>query len=271
MVLALAVLTEGIAAVAGEEQRGGVEEHQVERGEEVAASREQLLLDEVFDAPRRGGIGLALCERLAEPAHRAVQMLQLKCFGAVYGLVSAPLQGAAVGARDHETVQHGHEHRAFDVEVMVACREQLTHDLLRAGLTPQPLEDQCRSNREDFGVGCIVRGGGVFCEHHDALGETGRGAQELVDSAGGCEFVESAEGCDGGLLDAFAFAAILRDLEVLIRADFLDADEHVASPALTPHIVGRKSREFQSRGRSISRIQASIYHYTLREGVLMNS
>ena len=56
----------------------------------------------------------------------------------------------------------------------------------------------------------------MFCEHHDAFGETRRRAQELVDGAAGGELVESAEGCDGGLLDAFAFAAVVRDLEVRI-------------------------------------------------------
>ena len=96
MILALAVLAEGVAAVAGEEQRGGVEEHQVERAEEVAASSEQFLLDDVLDTPWRGGIGLAFIERLAEPAHRAVQMLQLQRFGAVDDLVTAPLKRAAV-------------------------------------------------------------------------------------------------------------------------------------------------------------------------------
>ena len=162
MVLALAVLAEGVAAVAGEEQRGGVEEHQVERGEQVAASSEQLLLDEVLDAPRRGGIGLAFTERLAEPAHRAVQMLQLERFGAVDGLVTAPLKRAAVGARDHETVQHGHEHRALDIEMMVAGGEQLAHDLLAAGLTPQAFEDQRRADRDNVGVGAIVGIARVF-------------------------------------------------------------------------------------------------------------
>ena len=44
--------------------------------------------------------------------------------------------------------------------------------------------------------------------------------------------------CNDGLLDALAFAAILRDLEISIRADFLDADEHGVSPSLTPHILG---------------------------------
>ena len=70
------------------------------------------------------------------------------------------------------------------------------------------------------------------------LGEPSRRAQELVDGAGGGEFVEPAEGSDDGLLDALSFAAILRDLEILIRADFLDADEHGVSPSLTPHILG---------------------------------
>ena len=120
MVLALAVLTEGLAPVAGEEQRGGIEEHQVERGEQVAAPSEQRLLDEVLDAPRGRSVGFAFPELLTEPAHRAVQMLQLKRCGGVNGLVTPPLQGAAVGAGDHETVQHGHEHRAFDIEAMMA-------------------------------------------------------------------------------------------------------------------------------------------------------
>ena len=70
VVLALAVLAEGVATVAGEEQRGGVEEHHVDRAEQIPASSEQFLLDEVFDAPRRGGIGLAFTEgpRQASPS-----------------------------------------------------------------------------------------------------------------------------------------------------------------------------------------------------------
>ena len=134
-------MTERLSALAGEEHRGGVEEHQVEVGEQVAASSEQRLLDEVLGAPRRGRTELSLVERLAEPAHRAVQMLQLKLFGAVDGLVTAPLQRASVRARDHHPVQHGHEHRAFDIEVMVAGGEQDAHDLPAAGLTPQAFEE----------------------------------------------------------------------------------------------------------------------------------
>ena len=189
-----------------------------------------------------GASGSGVVERLAEPAHRAVQMLQLEPRGGVDGLVTAPLKRATVGARDHEAVQYGHEHRAFDIEVMAAGGEQLAHDLLAGGLTPQAFEDECRADRDDRGVGRIVCIGGVLCEHHEALGETSCGAQELVDGAAGGEFVEPAQRCNDGLFDALAFAAILRDLKILIRADFLDTDKHAASPSLTPHILGMLSR-----------------------------
>ena len=85
----------------------------------------------------------------------------------------------------------------------------------------------------------------------------------MVDGAGGGEFVEPPEGSDDGLLDALAFAAIFGDLKILIGADFLDADEHVASPSLTPHIVGRLSLKFQRETESFSQFRARIYHYIL--------
>ena len=58
--------------------------------------------------------------------------------------------------------QHGHEHRALDIEMMVAGGEQLAHDLLAAGLTPQAFEDQRRADRDDVGVGAIVGIARVF-------------------------------------------------------------------------------------------------------------
>ena len=168
-----------------------------------------------------GGAGLSLVERLAEPAHRAVQMLQIEPLGAVDGLVTAPLQRAVARARDHHSVQHGHEHRAFDIEVMTSGAQQPGHDLLAAGLTPQAFEDQCRADRDDGGVGRI---GGMLCEHHEALGEPRRGAQQLVDGAAGSELVEPAQRCNDGLLDALTFASILGDLEIFADSCALDGD-----------------------------------------------
>jgi len=261
VVLALAVPAQRVAAGAGEEQRGSVEEHQVEGAEQIAASGEQFLFDEVLGASGRGGVGLGFTERLAEPAHRAVQMLELEPRGAVDGLVTAPLKRAAVGAGDHEPMQHRHEHRAFDIEVMVAGSELLAQHLPAAGLTPQALEDERRAGRADLGVGAMVSLTRGFREHQDALGETSRGVQELVDGAAVGEGIEPAEGCDDGLLDALAFAAIVRDLEISIGADFLDAEEHAASPSLTPHSLGNLSLIFQREVGYFSKYRAEIYHY----------
>ena len=82
--------------------------------------------------------------------------------------------------------------------------------------------------------------------------------------AGG-ELVEPAQCCNDGLLDALAFATILRDLEILIGADLLDADEHAASPSLTPHILRALSHLFQSEVEQFSEIPVRIYHYIIED------
>ena len=229
VVLALAILAQRLAAIAGEEQRGGVEEHQVEVGEEIAAPREQRLLDEVFGAPRRGGVGLGFTECLAEPAHRAVQMLEFKRFGAVDGLVTAP--GAAVGARDHEAVQHGDEHCAFDIEVMVAGGEQLAHDRpgSRSHATGVRRSVPGRSRRRWRRANRVHR---WECSARTMRRSAKRAAERRSWSMAPEAVSLSSRPSVAmmGLFDAFAFAAILRDLKILIGADLLDADEHVASP-----------------------------------------
>ena len=92
--------------------------------------------------------------------------------------------------------------------------------------------------------------------------------QELVDGAGSGEFIEPPEGCDDGLLDALSFAAVFRDLKILIRADFLDADEHEASPSLTPHILRRLSREIPERHGIILAIPGQNLPLHIRERLL---
>ena len=73
----------------------------------------------------------------------------------------------------------------------------------------------------------------MLCEHHDVLGKRVRGAQELVDGPGHGEFVEPAESRDDSLPDVFSISAVFGDLEGLIVADLLDADEHAVSQGLT--------------------------------------
>ncbi len=81
MILAVPVLTEAPSALALEVQGGGVEEHHVQGS---AAVGEQVLLDEVLDAPRgeRCAPGLRLRrQRLPQPGHGPVQVVELERFG----------------------------------------------------------------------------------------------------------------------------------------------------------------------------------------------
>ena len=81
MVLGEAAPSEGLAARAFEVEAGGVHEHDVERGEEVAPGGEQLLLQDVLHAARRKrrrGVLLVFGQFLAEPRHRAIEMMQIE-------------------------------------------------------------------------------------------------------------------------------------------------------------------------------------------------
>ncbi|MDE0522103.1 MAG: hypothetical protein OXH79_09140 [Boseongicola sp.] len=226
-VLALAEPARRLAAEAGEVQRGGVEEHQVEVGEQVPAAGEQRLIDEVLGPPRRGAAGLRGVERLAEPAHRAVHVMQVQPVDALDGLVASPAHRAAVRSGDRQPVEHGHERRPLDVEPVPAADEQRPDRVPAPGLPPQPLEDQGRADGGDPGVRLRA---GALGKDHQALGEAGAGTQEPVDGAAGGEPVEPAERGDDRLPDPFALAAVLDDLEALVRAGPLDTDEHGGAP-----------------------------------------
>ena len=101
MVLAVAALADVLAALALEVDRGGVEEDQLEIGEEVAAVGEQLLLDPVLDAAgseRRLVRLLVVGQLLAEPGHGPVEVVQLQQFTPVDLVVGLPLVGGSVAA-----------------------------------------------------------------------------------------------------------------------------------------------------------------------------
>jgi hypothetical protein len=66
------------AALALGGQAGGVHEDDAELGKQVAPAGEQLLLDDILAAARRqfAGPGL-IADRLTQPRHGAVEMMQL--------------------------------------------------------------------------------------------------------------------------------------------------------------------------------------------------
>ncbi len=230
-VLALAVPAQALAALAGEVQRRGVEEHEIEIGEQVAPPVEQGLLDPVLDAPLEALAGLAVAKRLAEPAHRSVELVQFQRLRAFDLPAPPPLQGAAVRAGDHEAVQDGEEHGALDVEAEVPSRKQGAHRPAASALAPQALEDQGGADDHDFRVRPVPRV--VLGQDDEGLGEAGGGGRQPVDGSGRGEPVEPSDGGDDGLPDLFALAAVLDDLEVLVLAGGLEAKEHGGLPVCT--------------------------------------
>src|ERR1700730_11129373 len=63
-------------------------------------------------------------ERLAEPSHGAVEMMQLKRLSALDPVVGSPLFRSAVRARHKQPVEHRQEHRALGSKLeLPACGE----------------------------------------------------------------------------------------------------------------------------------------------------
>ena len=125
MVFAVAVAAQRLAAVALEVDRGGVEEHQVELAEQVAAAAEPGFLDQVLGAARAEGRGGALVgQLLAEPGHGSIEVMQFQHLGAVDAVGVSPAFGGSVAAGGEQTVQHGQEDGPFDGELEAAVGQQ---------------------------------------------------------------------------------------------------------------------------------------------------
>src|SRR5208337_4465233 len=79
----------------------GVHEHDVERGEQIAPTREQILLHDVLHAARRKrrrGVLPVFGKLLAEPRHRAIEMMQFEPVDPFDAIILSPAVGGAVRA-----------------------------------------------------------------------------------------------------------------------------------------------------------------------------
>ena len=111
VVLGLAAPPERLATLAVEVEGGGIEEHQVEVVERVASSREQPLLHQVLDRPRRPGASLLVGQLLTQPGDRPVQVVQVDAVEPGNPVALRPLVAGPVGAGDAQPVQHAGEDR----------------------------------------------------------------------------------------------------------------------------------------------------------------
>src|SRR5207253_8843686 len=102
------VAAECRSASALEVQARSVHEDEVEPREQVAPMREQPLLDHVLAAARRkrrAAVLLLLRQFLAQPRHRAIEMVQVESGNAVDRIVVLPALGGTVGAAHKQPMQ----------------------------------------------------------------------------------------------------------------------------------------------------------------------
>ena len=103
MILAVAVTAQRLAAGAFEIEAGRVQEHQIEAGEQIAAMREQSLLDDILAAARREWRAAVLIlrrELFAQPRHGAIEVMQIEPVDAGDPVILAPAIRSAIGAAD---------------------------------------------------------------------------------------------------------------------------------------------------------------------------
>ena len=234
MVLREAAPSERLAARAFEIEAGRVHEHDVERGQEITPGGEKVLLQDVLHAARRKwrrGVLLVLGKLLAQPRHRAVEMMQLDPVDAGDAVVLAPAVGGMVRAAAHQTVQHGQERSALQRELVVAHPRQALDHAPAAGLLPHPLEGERRTDtprRDRRRLAPVER-----VEHDRLLGEARPRAQEALQLPARLQLVDPPERGDHLLAHRCALAPALHDLQVGATTRGLLAEIHGEEPGAT--------------------------------------
>jgi hypothetical protein len=139
-------------------------------------------------------------------------MVKLKSLTSFDLIILLPLVGGSITARVEETMKDCQEDRPLDGELMVAALEELTDHMPTAGLLPEPLEDQSRTDAA-AGVGREFPLG-MVCQDQDRLGQAGTGDEQSVKLSAALEFIKPSQGGDDPLPGATTLPAVLNDLEV---------------------------------------------------------
>jgi hypothetical protein len=139
-------------------------------------------------------------------------------------IILLPLVGGAITARVEETMKNCEEDRPLDGELIVAAFEELTDHVLAAGLLPESLKDQSRTDAA-AGVGREFPLD-MVSQDQDRLGQAGTGDEQSVELSASLEFIKPPQGGDDPLTGATTFPAVLNDLEIGPWPRGLGAEEH---------------------------------------------
>src|SRR6516164_4687449 len=196
----------------------------------------------VVRGPRPRPLWSASC--VAEPAHGAVELMQFEIADPSDDQPTAPLLGAAVGARVEQPMQHGQKHRAFESPLKRAFAAHSPVHPPAAGLLPQPLESERRAElagRHFRGLAALVGG-----QHHGAVGKARTGAQQPIEGAVLRQFVDPAERGDDRLARLAVDALVLDDLEIFGVPGALVAEEH-GGPRFNHHVLAVLAAKLQPK------------------------
>jgi len=175
MVFAVSVLAQFRAPLPLEVDRRGVEEHQVQVTEQIAAAIEEGLLESILRRTRGKGRGpglLLVGQAFSQPCHGAIDVMQIHRFDPRDGVALFPVQHArAIAAGDKQTMQDGQKENPLQRDSKASAGQQPPDDLRDLQLVPEPPKDQCRADAAvaDGGhIAATMRG-----EHHHGCGELG--------------------------------------------------------------------------------------------------
>jgi len=151
-------------------------------------------------------------------------MVKLQSLTSFDLIILLPLVGGAITARVEETMKNCEEDRPLEGELIVAALEELTDHMLTAGLLPEPLKDQSRT---DVAAGvCREFPLSMVGQDQDRLGQASAGDEQSVELSAALEFIKPSQGGDDPLPGATTLPAVLNDLEVSSRPRGLGAEEH---------------------------------------------
>jgi len=142
VILGMSVRTQRLAALAIERQGCRVHEHQRQVAEQVAATLEQMLLDQILDAAR-GQCPLAhWLQFFAKPGHGAIKMMQLQAVDAGDGIIYQPFLASPVGTGNEQPVQNAGEDGPLNREFETASSQKFAQNLGNFQPIPEPPEQK---------------------------------------------------------------------------------------------------------------------------------
>jgi hypothetical protein len=152
----MAVLPKALTAFALEVERGRVEKNQAQLTEQVIAQCEQPLLYQVLGCAWANAAAALVSQFIAQPAHRAVQLVQLEIGDPIDHQTMPPFLGGAIGAGVEQPMQDRQKYRALEIELETALAGKLADHPPAAGFAPQSLNRQRRTELASGQFGCLA-------------------------------------------------------------------------------------------------------------------